>query len=537
MINKELELFQENEKQKNEIKTLKNKIKDLETEKKTFKNKLKIQKEDFEDWKKENKSSIQEKNSLLKKIKELKRKHMLYVEDAMSKKRKLEDEKENLEITIKNLTHRINKNSSNSSIPSSTERIYTKKKCVNTSRVKTQRTTGGQFGHKGTGLTKEKAKELIQSKKVKHEIKKHVLLGASIDTSKCIVKYELEIETITKVIEHRFYVKENSNEIPEEYNTDVIYGNNLKTFATMMLNEGFISLNRTKRIIDEMSNNTIKLSEGSLVNFNKELARNSNRSIEKIKDALIKAKVLHVDESGVRVNGDLKWIHTAVTEGYTLYQIEDKRGKKGIDNLGILKYFIGVLIHDHFVSYYKYITMTHAECNAHILRYLKQVIEIFQRKGAEKFLEYLIKINNEKKALQIKGVNEFSKEKIEEIYTKYSEILSEWELEYEKYVKGKKKTQSLIAEGNLFKRLKKYKKEHLLFIKDFEVPFSNNQAEKALRLIKTKMKVSGCFRGKDKGSNFAIIRSLLETSKKNGINLFKTVNKTFKKEELDFIKA
>jgi len=511
-----------------ENRRLKKKIEDLETEKKTFKMQLRIQNEQLEDLAKDSK---------IKEYQEYKRKYELLLQERQEEKARQQKEVEALEVAVKNLTDRINKDSSNSSKPSSSDTIYKKKKRVNTSRVKTGRKTGGQLGHKGTGLTKETAEELIASGKVEHVVVEHVDLGADVNKGEYIVKYEIDIEIKTKVIEHRFYEKEGVIEVPEEYNTDVTYGNNLKTFATVAINEGFISLNRTSKIINEMTDNTVKLSEGTLVNFNKELANKAAGSIERIKAALIKAGVLHVDETGVKINGELKWLHTAVTKHYTYYQIENKRGQEGISNLGILEYYVGMLVHDHFVSYYKYKTMTHAECNAHILRYLKQVIELFKRKGAEKFLEYLIQLNNEKKALEEKDIHEFPSKKIEEIENEYLNLINEWEREYLAYVKGKKKTQSLIDEGNLFKRLKEYKEEHLQFVKKFEVPFSNNCAEKSLRLIKTKIKVSGCFRGKDNGGNFTTIRSLFETAKKQGLNLFESVIKTFNKEALEFTEA
>ena len=501
------------------------------------KEKLKIQSDKLENWQTE---------TNFKELKEYKRKYELLLQERQCEKAKHTKEIESLEVSIKNLTDRLNKDSSNSSIPSSAEKIYTKKKCVNTSREKTGRKTGGQIGHKGSGLTKEKAEEMIKSGKEEHVIEEHVLEGTDINERESIVKYEIDIETKTRVIEHRFYVKETAKEIPVEYNTDVQYGVGLKTFAAVALNEGFISLNRTTKIIDEMTNNTIKLSEGSLVNFNRELAMKTMKSINRIKKALIKAGILNVDETGVRVNvdetgvgvnGELNCLHTAVTKYYTYYQIENKRGKDGISNLGILEYYVGILVHDHFSSYYQYKTMTHAECNAHILRYLNQVIEVFEREGAKKFLEFLIKTNTNKRDLQAKNIHEFKKEEIEKLETEYLQLLKEWEKEYKAYTKGKTKTQCLIDEGNLFERLREYREEHLLFIKNFKVPFSNNLAERSLRLIKTKMKVSGCYRGEDNGGNFTTIRSLFETVKKQELNLFESIRKVFNKEDLEFVKA
>jgi len=240
---------------------------------------------------------------------------------------------------------------------------------------------------------------------------------------------------------------------------------------------------------------------------------------------------------GLRVNGKLNWLHTATTHMYTYYQVNEKRGKIGIQNMKILEYFVGVLVHDHFKTYYQYTAMTHAECNSHILRYLKQVIELFQREGATKFLELLLKINKKKKELEKSGNKGFEDSMVKEIEEQYILILDNWKIEYEKYVNGKKKNKSLEDEENLFKRLKEYKEEHLIFIKDFKVPFSNNLAEKALRMIKTRQKVSGCFRGEDKGSYFATIRSLFETTKKHGMNLNETVKKVFNNEKIEFIKA
>ena len=130
------------------------------------------------------------------------------------------------------------------------------------------------------------------------------------------------------------------------------------------------------------------------------------------------------------------------------------------------------------------------------------------------------------------GKNNFEGKKIKEIEEEYILILNTWKTEYEEYTKNKKKTKSLEEEENLFKRLIEYKEEHLLFIRDFKVPFSNNLAEKALRMIKTKLKVLGCFRGKGKGSYFVTIRSLFEMSKKHGMNLNDTVRKDFEEGQI-----
>ena len=440
--------------------------------------------------------------------------------------------------TIENLKTRIKKNSSNSSKPSSTDSIYTKE--VHNFREKTSRKVGGQKGHKGHTLRMSKEPTKIINKKIEQCECGGIVENGDTYKAKQLMDIRIEVD----ITEERVYDgkcnncgKYHTGEFSEKLKNPVQYGENIKSLTTLLVDEGYIALNRCAKLIKDITNNKITVTEGTIINFRKELANNSSEIIEAIRQNLIEAELLHVDDTGVRVTGGLGWLHTFTTNKFTLYQIYKGRKPDTIDDMEILSYFVGILIHDHFKGYYSYKTMTHAECNVHILRYLKLVIECFERKGAERLLDFLAIINDEKKIAIQYGFESFSDNRIEEIEKQYIQILDDWQEEFSEYIKGKSLTKGLTDERNLFSRLLEYKDEHLLFIKDFRVPFDNNMAERSLRMIKTKLKVSGCFRGADKGSNFATIRSVIETAKKHKMNLHDTLVKIFNKEKIEFVEV
>ena len=522
MTEKEYKLKCENERLKKENKKLKNKNKDLEAQKKTYFNKLQIQNEQLEILRKENKTE---------ECKELKRKYSI-AKDEIDKLRKEIDNKDSI---IQALKARLNKNSTNSSKPSSTDAF---KKVIHNCREKTGRKVGGQYNHIGATLNKKEPTKIIDKKIEKCEC------GGKVENN---IEYEakqlIDIEIKVNVIEERVYEGKcckcgriHKGKFSEEFKNPAQYGNNLKAFVSMLVNEEYVAIDRCSKFIKEITGDKITLSNGTIVNITKELSKKSENSVKKIENNLIKSPLAHSDETGARINGVQHWIHTLCDAKNVRYGVNEKRGKEALEEMELLKFFTGILIHDHFKPYYQYGQITHAECNAHIIRYLKSVIDVFHRKETEDFLTFLIEINNRKKEAIKNGKNCFEDKEIEDIEKEYKDLLEKWKKAYYEYIKTKETINKPLQEERcLFERLLEYQEQHLLFIRNFEVPFDNNMAERALRIIKTKKNVSGGFRSKDLAENFCNIRSLFGSAKKQGMNLFETTKEVLRGKTIEFL--
>lgn len=521
LTEQEYKLKCENERLKKENRELKNKNKDLEAQKKTYYNKLQLQSEQL--MKLRNESKIDE-------FKEMKRKYDI----AMDTIRVLGSQMKQKDSIIQDLKSRLNKNSSNSSKPSSTDGF---KKTIHNFREKTTRTVGGQKNHKGSTLQKKEPTQIINKKIEKCECGGKVLNSEHYDAKQLI-----DIEIKVNVIEERIYEgkcnkcgKIHKSKFSKEFKNPAQYGNNLKALVSMLINEEYVAIDRCSKFIKEITGNEISLSNGTIVNITKELAKRSSESVNQIKKYLIETKIAHSDETGLRINGEQHWLHTLCDNNYVSYGVNKKRGKDAIEEMELLKFFTGILVHDHFKPYYRYEQITHAECNAHIIRYLKSVVDIFQRKETQDFLTFLIELNNKKKEAIQNGKNCLENDEIYKIEEEYKKLLNKWKETYYEYVKEIEIINKPLEEERcLFERLLEYQDEHLLFIKNFEVPFDNNMAERALRMIKTKKNVSGGFRSKNLAKNFCDIRSLFGSGKKQGKNLFDIAKRTFEGKTIDF---
>lgn len=240
-----------------------------------------------------------------------------------------------------------------------------------------------------------------------------------------------------------------------------------------------------------------------------------NRSAEKMPTAAIKAAigesaVVNFDETGIREGGELKWLHTASTALLTYQFVHPKRGRQAMHSAeSILPEFNGVGVHDCWASYFGFADMQHAICNAHLLRELTGIIETGKSKWGLEMKELL---------LEMYAKSASGKDLIVEIgdYEKrYQAIIGAGEAEEPAPKKSKARGKWKRTKGrNLLERLSKHADAVLRFAKLEEVPFTNNQAERDIRPVKVKQKVSGGFRSAVGSQSYTRIYSFISTMRK-----------------------
>jgi len=223
----------------------------------------------------------------------------------------------------------------------------------------------------------------------------------------------------------------------------------------------------------------------------------------------------------MNVLGKKQWVHTVGSKTLVHFALHEKRGKQATEAIGILPEFTGTLVHDHWKSYFLYDKSQHALCNAHHLRELRFLYEHHHMKWAKALADLLVGINHHKNKHIESGKDRFSPYRLNQYNAQYDEILKKARREHRRHVTK--------DAHNLLKRLTTYKQETLLFMHDFNVPFTNNLSERDLRMLKIKQKISGCFRKASWGNNFCRIRSFIISTKKNDKNVFKMIQKAFHK--------
>lgn len=433
-----------------------------------------------------------------------------------------------LEDKVAVLEGRIKKDSSNSSKPPSSDGF--KKPRTFSTREKSGRKPGGQVGHTGHTIKPD-----VEEMKVIDRKEGTCPCGGRIEFGNLYQSRRVvDIRVTLYVTEERAYsgkCKECGEPFQAAFSSGfsapVKYGENINALVAMCNEYGNVPDKKTAEIVSSLCGDKISMSAGTVVNIRATLANSLEGTVKTIKRKLTQSDVLNVDETGVRVNGELNWVNIFSNDRYTLFEHSTKRGAHCNDKDGILAFYTGILVHDHFKAYYKNKAATHAECNQHILRYLKAVIEIQDRPWAKKMTEFLLdakKLKNERIA---SGGNALTPEELDGQGQKYIAILDEGGREYQAAIEGKMNIRRFREERCLLVRLREYKDEHLRFLSDFSAPFGNNAAEQSAHFMKNKTRVAGGFRSGQGVDNHMTIASVLASAKKQKKNLYCMIKDSF----------
>lgn len=440
---------------------------------------------------------------------------------------------ENIRLLARNieLEAKQNKNSKNSSKPPSSDN---NKKPLN-SRKKTGRSTGGQYGHEGNTLLKiDNPDKIIDIRKI------ICTCGCNLSDIEGEIQRRQVVDLpqiFMNTTEYRIHEvvcpdckKVHITEFPSTIGQPVQYGENLQALIVYLSNYQLVPIARTTEIVKNLTGKNI--SQGTIVNANKRLYDGLEKFEEALKQKLKKAEVLHTDESGLRSEGKINWVHVASTNRATHYAMHKKRGAIATNEIGILQEFEGTMVHDHWMPYYTFTKCTHAECNAHNIRILKGIHENFAHIWAMDMGSLLIEIKRKVDSLKSKGAASMAESDIKAYDERYRNIIAQGKKEdAEKCsVKMHKKTGNPVKSDalRLLQKLEKYDVETLSFMYDFNIPFDNNLAERDIRMIKLRQKISGCFRGEDGGDWFCRIRSYISTCNKNGQDIMESLKNAIK---------
>ncbi len=423
----------------------------------------------------------------------------------------------------KKLVAQINKDYTNSSIPSS-NKIGRKNIC--NGRTQSDKKSGAQKGHKGHSRKKHTDPDkIVKIARPKEYADKSIF----IETGNVIKKQVVDIIIGFEVIEYQFMEYKNKltgklvhAPIPKEINNEVSYGRNVKTLAILLNSHANVSIDKTIEIISEISNQNINLSKGFLNNLNEKIVKQSGNELDEIFINLQRFKYMHIDATNVRVNGKNANVFVTTNPNDTLYYARENKGKKGVEATAAEDYG-QTIIHDHDRTFYNY-GSKHQECIAHILRYLQSAIEnetklSWHSKMKPLLQEIISAVKNQ--SLDISSKNKY--------ITEYDSILELANKEYENNPPNKD-----YKEGfNLAKRLREYKDSTLYFLEDEEIPYTNNLAERQLRKIKRKAHVAGSFRSFESLDNYCKVQSIIENAKNKGNSIFKHLSNIFPQINFD----
>ena len=387
------------------------------------------------------------------------------------------------------LRAQINRDYENSSIPSSKT---IKRKKITNSREKSGRKPGAQPGHKGHSRKKHEPTHPIILLSPPEAVTEDCAFKK---TGKTIIKQLISIRMILDVTEYHADVYYNSKTgervhaaFPDGVVDDVNYDGSIRAFLFLLNNDCCTSIDKSRKFLSDLTGGKLNISKGMVSKLSKEFALKTEPERRSAYADMLLSPVMHTDCTNARENGKSCYVYVCATpDGKALYFARRKKGHEGVKRT-VAEDYQGILVHDHDITFYNY-GADHQECLAHVLRYLKSSIENEPdrtwNKKMHSLIQEMIRFRNKS---QVSSTLEA--EKSFEFEKQYLKILEIARKEYEDIPAN-----AYYREGyNLFLRMEKYMRNHLLFLHDLRIPATNNEAERLLRNYKRKQAQAVTFR-------------------------------------------
>jgi transposase len=433
---------------------------------------------------------------------------------------------------IAELERRLGLNSSNSGKPPSSDGLK-KPARVSSLRERSGKRPGGQKGHKGETLRQTTDPNEV----VNHYPPACSMCGVGLDPETSVGHGARQVFDLPQpqplvVTEHRAHDcqcpacgAKTRALFPDGVNAPVQYGARITAFVIYLLHYQLLPENRLAVLMVDLFG--VKVAAATIARMSRTCAERLQGFVEAVRDLVAGAPVKHMDETGFRIGGKTQWLHVASTALLTFYRVCAKRGS-------LLANVVGIVVHDHWKPYYTIEGVLHALCNAHHLRELKALVEIEKEEWARKMQRLLRRACHVTNRARERGVT-LRPRLIECFERRYDAILAEGLAFHETQLPlvravikagGKRRGRTPRRTGhNLLLRLAKRKDDTLRFLHDPTVPFTNNQAERDGRMMKLRQKISGGFRSLQGAMDFALIRSIVSTARKQGWNIIDVLSR------------
>jgi len=439
-----------------------------------------------------------------------------------------------LEAELREANRRLGLNSENSGKPPSSDGL--KRRTVSLREPGT-RSTGGQPGHDGTTMRwREKPDKTVVHKQEKCPYCSHRLSDAMITGSDSRQVFDIPPPRI-EVEQHDAPIyccahchNESHAAFPEGADAKMQYGDRLKALAVYFSVQHFTPEERVSEILRELAGTAGENATGgpapaSVAKWVADCACKLRVTAEAISASIVASPVRHLDETGIRIQGKTAWLHVMSTDWLTAFRIGPGRGAipRELNTAG------GVVVHDHFSAYCGLKGVAHAYCHAHHLRELKSLIEFEPKQGnlmAVAMRDWLTKALSLRDKAEAQGKTRLPRKLLSALCAEYDAITARW---YSDQIvlraDDKDAGQRKRSDGHkLVRRFQNCRADMFRFLRDFSVPFTNNQAERDIRMVKVKMKVAGCFRTRLGAEQFALLRGIFSTARKQGHNILKVLS-------------
>lgn len=429
------------------------------------------------------------------------------------------------------LGRRLGLDSFNSSKPPSSDGLKKKPRILGGLRTRSGKPGGGQKGHRGDTLRQVANPNRVVERAA--TLCRHCCTG--LDAGSVVGAEKRQVfdlpERIIEVTEYRAAIHccpnchgETRAAFPEGVVSPTQYGERIKAAAIYLNVQQLIPEDRAAQALNDLFGAPL-ICPASIVAWVGKKACELGEVYQAIGQRVAEAAVRHLDETGYRIAGKLHWLHTTSSQAFTFYRAGEKRGDIPADLCG------GVVVHDHFLAYRGMDAVDHAFCNAHILRELQALIEFENEPWAQLMRAMLLDANAAVNTAREAGASALAPKTLAAFVERYWAAVRLGLAFHRQLPRLEKKANSRGRAKqrpghNLLERLKTFKTETLRFMTDFDVPFTNNLAEQDLRMMKVKMKISGCFRTLEGAQIFARLRSVVSTARKQTSNILQTLAAT-----------